>query len=161
MNDGGHMHGMGSAAAAPSNGTMPMGMAHHHHMMMHMTFFWGKNAEILFDGWPGEGNLGMYVLALIVIFFVAFIIEYLSNCHIFNEKLSSSAAAGLAQTAMYAVRIGLAYLVMLAVMSFNAGVFLVAVFGHAAGFFLFGSRAFKKGAAVDAGKTSDLPPMNC
>ncbi|KAB2028340.1 hypothetical protein E1A91_D05G098000v1 [Gossypium mustelinum] len=23
-------------------------------MMMHMTFFWGKDAEILFSGWPGR-----------------------------------------------------------------------------------------------------------
>ncbi|KAL8516255.1 hypothetical protein ACS0TY_014786 [Phlomoides rotata] len=157
--NGGHMHGMGMGAAPPpSNGTMPM---HHHHMMMHMTFFWGKNAEILFDGWPGVNNLGMYVLALIVIFLFALIIEWLSNCHVLKEKLSSSAVAeGLMQTAMYALRIGLAYLVMLAVMSFNAGVFLVAVAGHTVGFFFFGSRAFKK-PAVAAGKTSDLPPMNC
>ncbi|KAI3461554.1 hypothetical protein Pfo_018217 [Paulownia fortunei] len=165
MNDGGHMDGM--AAAPPplggtsSNGTM---MMHRRHMMMHMTFFWGKNTEILFDGWPGYDHLGMYVLALVVVFFLAVIVEWLSHCNILRESSSSSsrrsAAVGLLQTLMYAIRIGLAYLVMLAIMSFNAGVFLVAIAGHGIGFFFFGSRAFNK-QVVASGKTSDLPPMNC
>ncbi|KAK4408591.1 Copper transporter 1 [Sesamum angolense] len=160
MNDGGHTHSM--APAPPSNATM---MMHHRHMMMHMTFFWGKNAEILFDGWPGSDHLGMYVLALTVVFFLAFIVEWLSNCSILRgssspSQRSAAAAVGMLQTLLYAVRIGLAYLVMLAVMSFNAGVFLVAIAGHSIGFFLFGSRAFNK-QAIAPGKTSDLPPMNC
>ncbi|KAL0436800.1 UNVERIFIED_CONTAM: Copper transporter 1 [Sesamum radiatum] len=142
MNDAAHTHGM-SAAPPPSNGTM---MMHHRHMMMHMTFFWGKNAEILFDGWPGYDHLGMYVLALVLVFFLALIVEWLSNCSILrgssssDSQRSAAAAAGMLQTVLYAVRIGLAYLVMLAVMSFNAGVFLVAIAGHSVGFFLFGSR---------------------
>ncbi|KAG8371440.1 hypothetical protein BUALT_Bualt13G0087800 [Buddleja alternifolia] len=160
MNDGGHMHGMAAAAPGSSNGTM--NMMHRRHMMMHMTFFWGKNAEILFDGWPGYDHLGMYVLALAVVFFLALIVEWLSHCNILRQTSASdrSASAGLLQTLMYAVRIGLAYLVMLAVMSFNAGVFLVAIAGHGIGFFLFGSRAFNK-QSVSSGKPSDLPPMNC
>ncbi|KAL2239748.1 copper transporter 6 [Sesamum indicum] len=155
MDGGGHTH------SPPSNGTM---MMHRRHMMMHMTFFWGKNAEILFDGWPGYGHLGMYLLALALVFFLAFIVEWLSNCTILRGSSSSSqrsaAAVGMLQTLLYAVRIGLAYLVMLAIMSFNAGVFLVAIAGHSIGFFLFGSRAFNKQASAP-GKTSDLPPMNC
>ncbi|GFP79610.1 copper transporter 6 [Phtheirospermum japonicum] len=136
-------------------------MMRRRHMMMHMTFFWGKDAEILFDGWPGYDHLGMYILALAVVFLLAVVTEWLSHCSILRRH---SAAAAAAQTVMYAVRIGLAYLVMLAVMSFNAGVFLAAVAGHGVGFFLFGSRAFKNPpAAVGVGgKTaSDLPPMNC
>ncbi|KAH6814558.1 Ctr copper transporter family [Perilla frutescens var. frutescens] len=152
MNDGGHMHGM--AAASP-----PMSMMHRRRMIMHMTFFWGKDAEILFDGWPGADHLGMYVLALAVIFFLAVAVEWLSHCKLLKEK-SPPAAAGMLQTLMYAVRVGLAYLVMLSVMSFNGGVFLVAVGGHAVGFFFFGSRAFNK-QTEDSGKDSDLPPMNC
>ncbi|KAL9141017.1 hypothetical protein ABFS82_14G075100 [Erythranthe guttata] len=166
MNDGGHMHGM--AAPPPlgggnnsSNGTM----MHRRHMMMHMTFFWGKNAEILFNGWPGYDHLGMYVLALAVVFFLALTVEWLSHCNILRPETASNrrgaaAAIGVMQTVLYAVRIGLAYLVMLAVMSFNAGVFLVAIAGHGVGFFLFGSRAFNK-QNHSSGKTSDLPPMNC
>ncbi|KAL0418102.1 UNVERIFIED_CONTAM: Copper transporter 1 [Sesamum radiatum] len=128
MNDGGHTHSM-AAAPPPSNATM---MMHHRHMMMHMTFFWGKNAEILFDGIL-RGS---------------------------SSPASVVGGVGMLQTLLYAVRIGLAYLVMLAVMSFNAGVFLVAIAGHSIGFFLFGSRAFNK-QAIAPGKTSDLPPMNC
>ncbi|KAK4441093.1 Copper transporter 6 [Sesamum alatum] len=166
MNDGGHTHTMGATATAPmppSNGTMMM-MMHHRHMMMHMTFFWGKNAEILFDGWPGYDHLGMYVLALALVFLLALIVEWLSNCNILRGSSSSAhwsaVAVGLLQTLLYAVRIGLAYLVMLAIMSFNAGVFLVAIAGHSIGFFFFGSRAFNT-PAIAPGKTSDLPPMNC
>ncbi|KAL3829084.1 hypothetical protein ACJIZ3_017886 [Penstemon smallii] len=155
MDGGGHMSGM---AAPPSN------MTHnHHHMMMHMTFFWGKNAEILFDGWPGHDHLGMYILALALVFFLALFVEWLSNCNVLRDAASShhrSTAVGLLQTLMYAVRIGLAYIVMLAVMSFNAGVFLVAIAGHSIGFFFFGSRAFHKTTPGD-GKSTDLPAMNC
>ncbi|KAL7083651.1 hypothetical protein ACP275_14G176400 [Erythranthe tilingii] len=72
-----------------------------------------------------------------------------------------SAAVGLIQAILYAVRIGLAYLVMLAVMSFNGGVFLAAVGGYGVGFFFFGSRAFDKRTFVPSVKNTDLPPMNC
>lgn len=156
--------GMGSpptsAGGAMANGTAGGGgMMHRHHMMMHMTFFWGKNAEILFSGWPGYDNLGMYVLALIVVFFLAIFVEWLSHCKLIKEN-SNRFAAGMAQTVMYGIRVGLGYMVMLAVMSFNAGVFLVAIFGHMLGFFFFGSKAFKKDSP-STWKTSDLPPMSC
>ncbi|XP_047967897.1 copper transporter 1-like [Salvia hispanica] len=133
-----------------------MPMMHRRHMMMHMTFFWGKDTEILFDSWPGSGHLAMYLLALAVIFFLAVAVEWFSH----SERRP---AAALLQTLMYALRIGLAYLVMLAIMSFNGAVFVAAVAGHAVGFFFFGSRAFSKGAAQDSGngKASDLPPMSC
>lgn len=138
-------------AAAPP----VMAMMRRRRMIMHMTFFWGKDAEILFDGWPGRDRLGMYLLALAAIFFLAVAVEWLSHCTVLKERRSR-----ILQTLMYAVRIGLAYLVMLAVMSFNSGVFLIAVAGHAIGFFFFGSRAVRMETA-DSSKNSDLPPMNC
>ncbi|XP_073057603.1 copper transporter 6-like [Primulina eburnea] len=144
---------------APSNSTMPM--MGHRHMMMHMTFFWGRNAEILFDGWPGYDRLGMYILALAVVFLLAIFVEWLSHCNIIRESSRHSAVAGMLQTLVYCVRIGLAYLVMLAVMSFNGGVFIVAIAGHALGFFFFGSMAFKKPVTASSGKATDLPPMSC
>ncbi|XVF05424.1 hypothetical protein REPUB_Repub05bG0171000 [Reevesia pubescens] len=150
-----HMHGMNNKSA---DGTMH----NHHKMMMHMTFFWGKNAEILFSAWPGT-RTGMYVLALILVFFLAFLVEWISHSQLIKPGSTRHMAAGLVQTLLHALRIGLAYLVMLAIMSFNGGVFLAAVAGHTLRFLLFGSRVFKKSSAPapTPGKTSDLPPMSC
>ncbi|XP_073042322.1 copper transporter 6-like [Primulina eburnea] len=152
MNGGGHM-------PQPPNSTMTM--MGHRHMIMHMTFFWGRNAEILFHGWPGYDRLGMYFLSLAVVFFFAMFVEWLSHGNIIHEASRHGAVAGLLQSLVYALRVGLAYLVMLAVMSFNAGVFLVAIAGHSVGFFFFGSMAFKKPAPANYGTNTDLPPMSC
>ncbi|PHU13892.1 Copper transporter 1 [Capsicum chinense] len=80
-------------------------------------------------GWPGYNNLGMYILALVVVFFIAILVEFLSHSKNIKED-ADNLTAGLLQTTLYGLRIGLAYVVMLAVMSFNAGVFLVAIVGH-------------------------------
>ncbi|CAA2984065.1 copper transporter 6-like [Olea europaea subsp. europaea] len=165
MDGGGHMNQMGGGHMNQMGGGMgiapPPGAFHHRHMMMHMTFFWGKNTEILFHGWPGYNNSGMYALALVVVFLLAVMVEWLSHCNYVKET-SNRLAAGLLQTLMYAIRIGLAYMVMLAVMSFNGGVFLVAIAGHTVGFFAFGSRFFKKPSPLAGfAQTSDLPPMSC
>ncbi|KAM3376155.1 copper transporter 1 [Capsicum galapagoense] len=166
MNHSGHTHGMDMAPPPSSSSTTMnnatgggggMTMMSDHHMMMHMTFFWGKNTEILFSGWPGYDNLGMYILALVVVFFIAILVEFLSHSKYIKED-ADNLTAGLLQTTLYGLRIGLAYVVMLAVMSFNAGVFLVAIVGHSFGFLVFGSRVFKKSSS---GQTSDLPPLSC
>ncbi|KAB2089374.1 hypothetical protein ES319_A03G057100v1 [Gossypium barbadense] len=152
-----HEHGMeGMAPTSQStNGTL---------MMMHMTFFWGNIAEILFSGWPSRRGAGMYALALIFIFVLAFLVEWLSHSRLIKllGEGSSNVLAGVVQTLLHAIRVGLAYLVMLAVMSFNGGVFLMAVAGHALGFLLFGSRVFKKSTEMFLDdNTSDPPPMAC
>ncbi|KAF5193830.1 Copper transporter [Thalictrum thalictroides] len=138
-----------------TNGTM------HHKMMMHMTFFWGKNAEVLFSGWPGT-SVGMYVFALIIVFVLSMLIEWLSHSQfIKNSSSTSHISAGIVQTVMHTIRVGLSYLVMLALMSFNGGIFLMAVAGHSLGFFIFGSRVFKHGDVGQYEKQTDLPPMTC
>ncbi|KAI3667714.1 hypothetical protein L6452_42783 [Arctium lappa] len=131
----------------------------HHHTMMHMTFFWGKNGEILFPGWPGS-NSGMYVLVLFFVFFLAFLVEFLSHSDI-ARKFSGTVAVGLIQTLVHTLRAGLAYMVMLAVMSFNGGVFVAAVAGHAIGFLVFGSWVFRRPPPSLVDKNSDLSPMIC
>ncbi|PWA55654.1 copper transporter 1 [Artemisia annua] len=118
-----------------NGGNVPMGMPHRKKMMMHMTFYWGKDALILFTGWPGN-NDDMYMLALLLVFFMAVIGELLSYCNRVMMK-SNGATSGLAQTFVYTIRVGLGFMVMLALMSFNVGVFLAAVLGHAVGFFCF------------------------
>ncbi|XP_045826650.1 copper transporter 6-like [Trifolium pratense] len=163
--DDGHMHHGGmdgmtmtpptpppSSSSSSSNG----GMGHEMHAMMHMTFFWGKDVLILFDNWP-NGDIGKYVLALIIVFVMSVLIELLSRIR-FIKPASNAVASGLVQTVLHVVRVGLAYLVMLALMSFNGGVFLVAVLGHAIGFFLCSS-AFKKQPHHD--EPYDLPPISC
>ncbi|OIW05737.1 hypothetical protein TanjilG_23523 [Lupinus angustifolius] len=146
----GHMHGMEPS----TNGNMSM--PHKKKHFMHMTFFWGKDSEILFDQWPGD-KTGMYVLALVFVFVMSFLVELLSSTR-FVKPGSNHFAAGLVQTVIHLLRVGLSFLVMLALMSFNGGVFLVAVVGHALGFFIFRSNAFKK---KENNKDFDLPPMHC
>ncbi|XP_052172810.1 copper transporter 6-like [Diospyros lotus] len=151
------MHGM-APAPVEANATGMPNMRHRHGMFMHMSFFWGHDALILFSGWPGT-HFGMYFLALIFVFVLSVLVEWLCHCRLVSDA-SDSLAGGLAQTAAYGVRVGLAYMVMLAVMSFNVGVFLMAVAGHALGFFLFGSRVFRKRPPA-CGKLENLGPMSC
>ncbi|CAL5388632.1 unnamed protein product [Camellia sinensis] len=152
--NGDHMHGMTGDPYMHRGRKM---------MMMHMTFFWGTDSEILFSGWPGSHS-GMYALALLLVLFLALLVEWLSHCRLLagDRDGSNRVAAGLTRTLVHVLRVGLAYMVMLAVMSFNVGVFLAAVGGHALGFFLFGSRVLEKPSQPsDSGKTSDVPTMSC
>lgn len=158
-------HGMGGMTMAPppsSNSSSMMGMGHKK-MMMHMTFYWGKNAEILFHGWPGTHTF-MYIISLVLVFLTAFCIEALSRSRLVKEG-RNAVVSGLLLTVLHTLRMGLAYLVMLAVMSFNGGVFIAAVAGHALGFMVFATRIFRKGTEDSDPpayrKTSDLPPMSC
>uniref|UniRef100_A0A0A0LY50 Copper transport protein n=1 Tax=Cucumis sativus TaxID=3659 RepID=A0A0A0LY50_CUCSA len=137
---------------------------HTHDMMssaMHMTFFWGKNTQVLFSGWPGDRS-GMYAVALVFVFLLAVAVEWLSCWRMMTEVGPRNVAAGIVQTAVHGIRMGIAYLVMLALMSFNGGVFIVAVAGHMVGFLVFGSRVVKKekSSAYDQG-TVDLPSRVC
>ncbi|RWR81570.1 copper transporter 1-like protein [Cinnamomum micranthum f. kanehirae] len=130
--------------------------------MMHMTFFWGKDVDMLFSGWPGR-SLGMYLLALFFVFALAVMVEWLSHSRFFKQG-SNRVVSGLAKTFLHAVRMGLAYLVMLAVMSFNVGVLIAAIIGHAIGFFIFGSRIFSRNdEEVESNQKnrSSLPPLKC
>ncbi|KAG6697515.1 hypothetical protein I3842_09G205000 [Carya illinoinensis] len=120
----------------PSDGSMSK------HRMMHMSFYWGKDATILFSGWPNQ-DLGMYVLALLCVFSLAVAIEVLSILPAIKPG-HIPIAGRMIQATVYAFRMALAYLVMLSVMSFNLGIFVAAVGGHAVGFFLAKTPALPK-----------------
>ncbi|KAK9734770.1 hypothetical protein RND81_04G162400 [Saponaria officinalis] len=142
-----------TSSPSPSS---PMMMRPKRRMMMHMTFYWGSDALILFRGWPGT-SLGMYLFALVVVLVLALVQEFLSRSTIISTRVGNGPVSGLLKALLHAARMGVAYLVMLAVMSFNVGVFIAAVVGHALGFFL-ASRVFGSG---DDHKGSDVGPMSC
>ena len=75
--DDGNMNGMGGMSKL-STMNNPM-------VMSQMTFFWSKNAYILFCGWPGT-SIGMYVLALIFIFVLSIFVEWLSHCQLIKPS---------------------------------------------------------------------------
>ncbi|KAK7286852.1 hypothetical protein RJT34_22157 [Clitoria ternatea] len=108
-------------------------------MKMHMSLYWGKDATVLFSEWPNH-SVGMYILAILFVFFLAIIAELISNQPIIKPG-TNPIKGGLIQTTLYLFRISFLYLVMLAVMSFNLGILIAAVAGHTLGFFLAQSRA--------------------
>ncbi|XP_062198418.1 copper transporter 5.1 [Phragmites australis] len=137
--------------------------------MMHMTFYWGKSATILFDGWRTATWTG-YLLSLVALLLAAAFYQYLEAFRIRvklaagGSKTASSipppassddarapllapaffAAAGrwparVAVATLFGVNSALGYLLMLAVMSFNGGVFVAVVVGLATGYLAFRS----------------------
>lgn len=150
---GGMNNGMMMPPPTGNNNSMNMPMDDGMKMMMHMTFFWGHNVQILFSGWPGDRGVGVYILALFVVFIASALVEcfaYLPHRLLFSSTDGKSISKGLILTVLAAVKTTLSYLVMLAVMSFNVGVLIVAVAGHALGFFVFGSNCLFKWAPTAA-----------
>ncbi|KAF8010776.1 hypothetical protein BT93_J1424 [Corymbia citriodora subsp. variegata] len=127
---------------------------------MHMTFFWGTNSEILFSGWPGAQS-GLYALALLFVFALCVLVEWLSHCRGHLLPAKPGVAAKVVRSLLHALRMGLAYLAMLALMSFNGGVFLAAVAGHALGFMVFAKPEKERLPQVGKAATANLsgPPQ--
>lgn len=148
-----HGHGMDMGMSAP-----PMGMPRKRRLFMHMSFYWGHEAEILFSDWPGF-SMGMYLLCLFIVFLIAVMVEWLSRTRAISRLGCNHVVTGVLVTLLHGLRVGLAYILMLALMSFNAAVFIVVVLGHVVGFFIFGSKVF--GSGSDGDKQPDLPHMSC
>ncbi|GLT89498.1 hypothetical protein SLE2022_074760 [Rubroshorea leprosula] len=108
-------------------------------MIMHMSFYWGKDAIILFSGWP-EGSAGMHVLALLFTLSLGVAIEVLSVSSAANPG-KNPILGTFTQACVHAIRMGFAYMVMLAVLSYNLGIFIAALASHAMGFFVVRARA--------------------
>ncbi|CAA2971508.1 copper transporter 4-like [Olea europaea subsp. europaea] len=136
-----HNHNITSTPPPPPPPPPPLPLRHYHKPSF-LHFYWGKNAEILFSGWP-DNHLGMYALALVFVFVLAVLVEFLSNLNLVKPG-SNRVARVFFQTGFHGIRAGFAYMVVLAVMSFNGGVFIAAVLGHAIGYLIFGSRTSKK-----------------
>ncbi|XP_066399499.1 copper transporter 5.1-like [Miscanthus floridulus] len=134
--------------------------------MMHMTFYWGKSATILFDGWRTSTWLD-YLPSLVALLLAAAFYQYLEALRVRTKLIAQGAAkqassipppasfnprtpllapavagrwpARVAVAAMFGVNSALGYLLMLSVMSFNGGVFIAVVVGLALGYLAFRS----------------------
>lgn len=123
--------------------------------MMHMTFYWGRQVTVLFDGWKTQSWLG-YSLTLVAVFLFSVFHEYIVNLRSRFKGISSGkAASGLTapligrnrialgfrvmESAVFGLNAGLGYLLMLAAMSFNGGVFIAVILGFVVGYFFFRS----------------------
>ncbi|KAM7264856.1 hypothetical protein ACFE04_002539 [Oxalis oulophora] len=132
-----------SAASTTEAWNTTTGEAIHVHKktLIHKTFFWGHETQILFSGWPGSSK-GMYALALIFVFALVVIVEWLTNCEMIKHG-ANKVGWVFFKVGVHTVRSGIHYMVILSVVSFNGGVFLAAVGGHAVGYVLFGRRIWK------------------
>ncbi|XP_013616439.1 PREDICTED: copper transporter 5 [Brassica oleracea var. oleracea] len=129
--------------------------------MMHMTFYWGIKATILFDFWKTDSWLS-YILTLLACFVFAAFYQYLENRRLQFKSLSSTrgvsaplipksgtrSAAKAASVLLFGVNAAIGYLLMLAAMSFNGGVFIAIVVGLTAGYLVF--RSDDDGANAEA-----------
>ncbi|KAG8056885.1 hypothetical protein GUJ93_ZPchr0002g25216 [Zizania palustris] len=156
-------------AAGPGATAIPRGA------MMHMTFYWGKDVTILFDGWRTATWTG-YLLSLVAVFLASAFYQYLEAFRIRVKLLAGGQPASIplpasddtrapllsqpafagcrwtarsATAALFGVNSALGYLLMLAVMSFNGGVFLAVVVGLAAGYLAFRSSDGEDVVVVD------------
>lgn len=131
-------------------------------MMMHMTFYWGTDATLLFDQWMTDTYV-QYFMSLLAIVLFGILHEWLFNLRVvlaqkkgaaparphhdgeqsvpFLEKAHVPPGKGkdFLVVLLYGVNAGTGYLLMLLVMSFNGGVFLAVVLGLLVGFALFRS----------------------
>ncbi|KAL3640689.1 hypothetical protein CASFOL_015657 [Castilleja foliolosa] len=129
--------------SGPQAQPQPPGAAHsHHRSFFHLAFYWGIEAQFLFNNWP-DNSSGMYALALIFVFTLAIVVEFLTSLNLVKPG-STRAGTVFFQAGVNAIRAGFAYMVILAVMSYNGGVFIAALLGHAVGYVVFGSKIAKK-----------------
>ncbi|GAV69642.1 Ctr domain-containing protein [Cephalotus follicularis] len=148
--------------------------------MMHMTFYWSREVNLLFSSWSTK-SWPSYALSLLACFLASAMYQYMENRRITLKLVATGAVkpgqapmeesllggkegvvmkkwwsiAKIAGAVMFGVNSGLGYLLMLAVMSFNGGVFLAVVLGLSVGYLVFrsdGEEFNKMGESLLGGK---------
>ncbi|KAK1430630.1 hypothetical protein QVD17_13511 [Tagetes erecta] len=138
--------------------------------MMHMTFYWGRNVNLLFDSWK-TNTWFTYSLTLLVCFIFSIFYQYLEDRRLrfkllsvsnntngsvdttplLNTKIVGSrwSVGRFAGSVLFGINSALGYFIMLAIMSFNGGVFIAIVVGLAVGYLLFRSGDDEQVVVVD------------
>lgn len=127
--------------------------------MMHMTFYWGTDATILFQSWKTSGPVS-YAVALLLTVVLCVLHEALTSFRVnfvvavkadegVNEESAllriyglrgrrRSTARLVVGSCLYGLNAACSYVLMLIVMTFNLGLCLAVVAGHALGYQMFG-----------------------
>ncbi|CAI7822013.1 unnamed protein product [Closterium sp. NIES-54] len=131
--------------------------------MMHMTFYWGVEATILFSSWHTR-TLPQYCLAIALVALASIAYEGLNSLRVnvaagklarastvTDESTSTPLLTGTSRpparlswadklplSLLYIATSALGYLLMLTAMSFNGGIFIAIVVGLGVGQFMFG-----------------------
>eukprot|EP01137_Pigoraptor_chileana_P033750 Opistho-2@25108 len=136
-----------------NNGTMDMNMGGG----MVMTFWWGTDVSILFDGWHPR-NTGAYVGSVFGVFFIAVLYEFflaalervdkatrgdgskaeMSPLLKDSEGRPSSLKIRLVRSLLHMVQVFWAYFLMLVFMTYNGGLCISVILGTGFGYLVSG-----------------------
>ncbi|XP_027152260.1 copper transporter 2-like [Coffea eugenioides] len=121
-----------NTTAPPPPPPPPTNVHRHHPFSLFTHFYWGKDAEILFSGWPAH-NSAMYALALLFVFFSAILQHQRFQTQIQTRSRNSFPDGDLRNSGKVRVSGDVVH------DSYNGGIFIAVVVSHAIGYVVFGS----------------------
>lgn len=100
--------------------------------MAHSGFWFGRDVEILFSGWPvNYGHFHLF-LALLLVFMLSALAQMYSMTPMTTPKMVPKSI--IQHAALHGFRTLITYLVLLCVITFNVGVIMTVLLGHVAGY---------------------------
>lgn len=94
-----------------------------------MYFYWGTDVVFLLEKWTITDNTGVFLLACLLSFLVAILVEFLNTRVIYSDAFYAL---------VHSVQLFSSYMLMLVLMTFNGGLFLAVILGYTIGYSLFG-----------------------
>ncbi|KAL3536458.1 hypothetical protein ACH5RR_004919 [Cinchona calisaya] len=101
--------------------------------------FWASYMMRFFPGWPSHQSLGEYCFSMLLVFLLAFTVEFCSNIDPINIKRRShrlKIKGLLLDAALHGLRMFMAYLLIISVITTDFMFLLAALTGHTAGNFI-------------------------